>query len=121
MLTDREQEVKNALMDYVGGPASYVRPKKALGYIDPDYLRITANRMLVNKRRAIIFVVLYACILFTAVAVMVTATDSYKVVLWGAVATFNGVNAAIHYAEYQKKRLAMEVFDLLNDDEEGEA
>ena len=120
MLTDREREVKNVLIDQLGGPASFVQPNKALGYVAPEYLQISARRMLVNKRRLIIFGVLYTLVVLTAVAVMTTTTKNYNVLLWVGVGTFNAVNAAIHYSEYQKRKMAMAVFGILKDEEETE-
>ena len=117
MLSEREQAIKNTLMDYLGGPAGFVGPNKTLGYLDPEYVRISGRRMAVNKRRMIIFAVLYAFVLITAVAVMTATTKDYNVVLWVVVGTFNAVNAAIHYSEYQKKKMAFAVFDILTEDE----
>lgn len=118
MLSEREREIKNALMDHLGGPSSFVQPNRALGYVAPEYVRIASRRMLVNKRRMVIFSILYICVLATAVAVMTATAKNYNVLLWVAVGTFNAVNAAIHYSEYQKKKMAMAVFGILEEEEE---
>jgi hypothetical protein len=117
MLSEREQAIKNTLIDQVGGPASFVAPRKAQAYVDPEYLRIASRRIAVNKRRMIIFVVLYALVILTAVAVLTATAKDYNVFLWVAVGTFNAVNAAIHYSEYQKKKMAMAVFNILEEED----
>jgi len=114
MLTDRERTIKNALMEQLGGPASFVAPRKAQAFVDPEYVRIASRRMAVNKRRTVIFAVLFACVLFTAATVMIATTDDYNVFLWIAVGTFNAINGCIHYTEYQKKKMAMAVFEILS-------
>ena len=117
MLNEREQAIKNTLLDHLGGPPSFVGPNKTLGYLDPEYVRISLRRMAVNKRRMVIFTVLYTLVVMTAVAATTAMTQDYNAVLWVVVATFNAVNAAIHYAEYQKKKMAFAVFEFLRDEE----
>ena len=118
MLSEREQAIKNILIDQVGGPTSYTAPRKSLSRVDPSYLEMAARRMSVNRRRMVIFAVLYALVVMTAVAVMTLTVKNFNVLLWVGVGTFNAVNAAIHYAEYQKKKMAFAVFDVLGQDEE---
>ena len=52
------------------------------------------------------------------IVVMSLTVRNYNVLLWIVVGTFNAVNAAVHYAEYQKKKMAFAVFDVLGQDEE---
>jgi hypothetical protein len=118
MLTDREQEIKNILIDHVGGSASYIGAQKALDRIDPGYLEMASRGVSVNKRRMIIFTILFLCVLLTAVAVMMATVGDYSVLLWVVVGAFNAVNAAIHYAEYKKKKLAFALFDALQQEDE---
>ncbi len=118
MLNERERAIKNALMEGLGGPASFIDPRRSVAYVDSEYLRMTERRMAVNNRRMVIFAVLYGLVLLTAVAVVTMTLKDYNVVLWVIVGTFNAVNAAIHYAEYQKKKLAFAVFDLLGEEKQ---
>ena len=42
-----------------------------------------------------------------------------NVILWVVVGAFNAGNAAVHYAAYQKKRMAMALFHVLEQEGEG--
>ena len=44
---------------------------------------------------------------------MTQTVSDYKVLLWVVVGSFNAVNAAIHYAEYNKKKLVFTLIDIL--------
>jgi hypothetical protein len=118
MLTEREQTIKNILMDHVGGPASVVRSQKALDWVDSEYLEMASRGMSVNKRRMVIFTVLFSFVLLTAITVMMLTAGYYNVLLWVVVGAFNAVNAAIHYSEYRKKKMAFALFEVLREDEE---
>lgn len=120
MLTERENRIKNVLLEHLGGSAAQVGAARARHDLDDDYLRLANRRMAVNRRRMWIFTVLYFFVLLTAVAVMLTTVGDYNVLLWVVVGTFNAVNAAIHYAEYQKKRMAFAALDALGGPDNGE-
>lgn len=119
MLTERERAIRDFLMDQVGGRPSVVDARKGSDAIDTDYLEMASRSMLVNKRRMIIFTVLFACVLLTALATMLMTGGNRNVILWVVVGAFNAGNAAVHYAAYQKKRMAMALFHVLEQEGEG--
>jgi hypothetical protein len=113
MLSEREREIKNVLVDQLAGSARAAGQKRLTRYLDPDFVRLAVTRMAVNKRRMVIFSALYFCVVLTAVVVMTQTVSDYKVLLWVVVGSFNAVNAAIHYAEYNKKKLVFTLIDIL--------
>lgn len=114
MWTEREKAIHNVLMEHVGttfGSAS-------ADAVDPAILARIERSMAINKRRMIIFSLLFSFVLLTAVSVMVFTFGDYNVLLWVGVGTFNAANAAFHYAAYQKKKLAFALFDVLGQGED---
>lgn len=125
MLSEREQAVEHVLMDYLGGAARVAGrtagisgPGQAKSGGDREYMQLARRRMAVNRRRMVIFAGLFTLVLLTAVATMVLTAKNYNVLIWVGAGTFNAVNAAIHYAAYQKKKMAFAVLEVLGQDEE---
>ena len=114
MWTEREKAIHNVLMEHVG--RTYGKPSGDAA--DPAILARIERSMAINKRRMIIFTLLFSFVLLTAVSVMVFTFGDYKVLLWVGVGPFNVANATFHYDAYQKKKLAYALFDVLGQGEE---
>ena len=112
MLSEREQAIKNVLMGYLGSAAGAAGSGEVVNGVD-TILQMAQRRMSVNRRRMVIFVVLYALVVMTAVAVMTLTVKDFSVLIWVGAGTFNAVNAAIHYAEYHRKKMAFAVLEVL--------
>jgi len=117
MLSDREHEIKNLLIEEMGGPRSYVEQRKLRDEIDPQYVKMELMRIKVHQRRAAIFCVLYLLIAGTSVYVVSVQTGSYSALLWVGVATFNAFSGAAQYAQYVKRKLAHRMFTILQEDD----
>ena len=113
MWTEREKAIYNVLMEHLGR----ARGNTSGDAVDPAILARIERSMAINKRRMIIFTLLFSFVLLTAVSVMVFTFGDYNVLLWVGVGAFNAANAAFHYAAYQKKKLAYALFDVLGQDE----
>ncbi len=116
MMIEREQAIRNVLMEYLGLATSTIGSGKGKGRIDEEAVQMAERRMFVNKRRMIIFAVLYAFVVLTAVAAMFLTTQDYNVLIWVGAGTFNAVNAALHYTAYQKKKMAFALLNVLAQD-----
>ena len=118
MWTEREKAIRNVLLEQVGriAPAGQERTLSDAG--SAAHLARIERGMDVNKRRTVVFSFLFTVVLLTAVSVMLLTVGDYNVLLWVGVGAFNAVNAAVHYAAYQKKKLAFAVFEILTQVEE---
>ena len=116
MWTEREKAIHSVLMEHVGGTYGNTSGD-AVDPADPATLARIERSMAINKRRMIIFTLLFSFVLISAVSVMVFTFGDYNVLLWVGVGAFNAANAAFHYAAYQKKKLAYALFDVLGQDE----
>lgn len=119
MFGERERSIKNMVVDALGGPESYRQARRQTDEIDETYVEIENRRSSVVVRRLAIFVVLYVLIVLTAVAVVRAQTGRLDVVLWVVVGTFNAASAGIYYAQYQKRRFALQVLDVLREADAG--
>ena len=118
MLSERERAIKNVLMGYLGSAAGAAGSGEVVNDVDTIHLQMAQRRMSVNRRRMVIFVVLYALVVVTAVAVMTLTAKNFSELIWVGAGTFNAVNAAIHYAEYQRKKMAFAVLEVLEQNQE---
>lgn len=121
MFGERERSIKNLVIDALGGPESYRRARQQTDEIEDAYVQIESRRSSVVVRRLAIFVVLYVLIVMTAIVVVRSQTGQMDVVLWVGVGTFNAASAGIYYAQYQKRRLALEVLNVLRNQGEESA
>tara|TARA_Y100000588_G_scaffold236874_1_gene250469 strand:- start:2927 stop:3295 length:369 start_codon:yes stop_codon:yes gene_type:complete len=121
MFGERERSIKNLVIDALGGAESYRRARQQTDEIDDAYVQIESRRSSVVVRRLAIFVVLYVLIVMTAIVVVRSQTGQMDVVLWVGVGTFNAASAGIYYAQYQKRRLALEVLNVLRNKGEESA
>lgn len=119
MLGARERQIKNLVIEALGGPESYRRARLQRDEIDDDYVRMETRRSAVVFRRLIIFTVLYAAIVASAVVVSIWLTGRYDAVLWVLVGTFNAASAGVYYARHMKRRLALSILEVIRIEDEG--
>ncbi len=113
MFGERERAIKNLVIDALGGPESYRRARQQTDDIDEAYVQIETRRSAVVIRRLAIFIVLYVLIVLTAVVVVRAQTGRLDVILWVVVGTFNAGSAGVYYAQFQKRRMALQILTLL--------
>lgn len=113
MLTEREGRIKDLLASEMGGYGSYAEHRGIKDKIDPDFLQTRRTQLQKSYRLVVALVCVSLIVFFGSLSYALYVQRGINIItnLFSIVAPITALVVA--YGQYQKKQMALKVFDIL--------